>query len=108
MEALASYRGPFGIMSFDPRVARWFKTNAPSFRRGLVIRDSLPPLKRWFAMLIADPQFLAVDVAALGKPWVARARARVPVYSWTIRTPDQRRLAATNANAPIWEADGRP
>jgi glycerophosphoryl diester phosphodiesterase len=108
VKVLANYGGPFGIMSFDPRIARWLKTNASNLRRGLVVRDSLPPHKRWFAMAIADPQFLAVDVAALGKPWVAKARGRMPVYSWTVRTPDQRRLAATYADAPIWEADGRP
>ena len=108
VKALATYPGRFGIMSFDPRIARWLKTNAPTVRRALVVRDSLLPLKRWSAMQIADPQFLAVEVAALGKPWVARARTRMPVYSWTVRTPDQRRLAATHADAPIWEADGRP
>lgn len=108
VKALARYAGPYGIMSFDPRIARWLKTNEPNIRRGLVIRDSLPTLKRWFAMMIADPLFIAAEVAALGKPWVANARRTMPVYSWTVRTPDQRRLAATHADAPIWEADGRP
>jgi hypothetical protein len=32
----------------------------------------------------------------------------VPVYSWTIRTPAERAEAARNADALIWEADGRP
>ena len=63
-------------MSFDPRVPRWLKTNAPHIRRGLVIRDSLPRVRRWGAMMLADPQFLAVDRAALGQRWVARARRR--------------------------------
>lgn len=108
VKALGGYAGPFGVMSFDPRLARWLKTNAPNVRRGLVVRDSLPWHKRWLAMMLADPQFLAIEVAALGKSWVAKARQRTPVYSWTVRTPDQRRLAATHADAPIWEADGRP
>ena len=95
-------------MSFDPRVGRWLTSNAPDIRRGLVVRDSLPPLKRWFAMMIADPQFLAVDVAAIEAPWVAAGRAQMPVYSWTVRTPEQRRLVERHADAPIWEADGRP
>ena len=30
-------------MSFDPRIPRLLKTNMPDVRRGLVIRDSLPP-----------------------------------------------------------------
>lgn len=108
LEALANYTGPFGLMSFDPRIIRWIKTNASIVRRGLVVRDSLPMRERWLAMMTADPQFLAVEVAALGKTWVANARRKMPVYTWTVRTPDQRRLAVTYADAPIWEANGRP
>ena len=105
---LAPRDGRMGVMSFDPRVGRWLKNHAPLTRRGLVIRDSLSPLKRWIAMKIASPHFLSVDVAALGRPWVARARKTMPVYSWTIRTPAERAVAAPLADALIWEADGRP
>ena len=106
--ALSGYDGPLGVMSFDARLPRLLKTNLPAIRRGLVVRDSLRPVGRWLAMRLACPQFLAVDVAALGKPWVARARARLPIYSWTVRTPEQRQTVAVHADAPIWEADGRP
>ena len=108
MNALANYSGPFGVMSFDPRMARWLRTNARSSPAGWSSGIACRPPRRWIAMTLADPQFLAVEVAALGKPWVAAARAHMPVYSWTVRTSDQRRLAAANADAPIWEADGRP
>jgi glycerophosphoryl diester phosphodiesterase len=106
--ALKDYAGPFGLMSFDPRLVRLVKTNLPYVRRGLVVRDSLPTLRRRFALWLADPHFLAVDVAALGKPWVASLRTRMPVYSWTVRTRDHRRQAEVHADAAIWEADGRP
>ncbi len=106
--ALDRYAGPFGVMSFHPGLLRWLKTNAPRFRRGLVIRDSLSPPKRWIAMKLADPAFLAVDVGAIDRPWVAAARTRLPVYSWTVRTRAERALALTYADALIWEADGRP
>jgi hypothetical protein len=95
-------------MSFDPRIPRLIKTNMPEVRRGLVIRDSLPPYRRRMAMWLADPQFVAVDRAALGKRWVERVRRRMPVYSWTIRTSEQREQARVQADALIWEADGRP
>jgi glycerophosphoryl diester phosphodiesterase len=107
-QALEGYAGAFGVMSFDARLPRLLKTNLPNVRRGLVVRDSLHPLKRWLAMRLASPQFLAVDAAALGEAWVERARQRMPVYSWTIRTPEQRAQAAVHADAPIWETDGRP
>jgi len=106
--ALADYRGRFGVMSFDPRVSRLLKTNLPAVRRGLVIRDSLPAAKRRVAMWLASPQFLAVDRAALSKGWVAGARRKMPVYSWTIASAEQRAQAEVHADALIWEGDGRP
>ena len=106
--ALAGYRGPFGVMSFDPRLPRLLKTNWPAVRRGLVVRDRLPRWKRQLAITLAAPHFLAVDRAALEQPWVASARRSLPVYSWTIRTPADREQARIHADALIWEADGRP
>ena len=105
---LDSYSGPFGVMSFDPRLPRLLKTNMPEFRRGLVIRDSLPAWKRRLAVWLADPDFLAVDRRALGKSWVAQQRLQRPVYSWTVATADERAQAEVHADALIWEADGRP
>ena len=107
-EALKQYRGPHGIMSFDPRVSRLLKTNHPLVRRGLVIRERLPAFRRWLAIKLADPHFIAVERTALANPWVANARRRMPVYTWTIRVPEQRAQAQVHADALIWEADGRP
>ena len=106
--ALSDYRGAFGIMSFDARVPRFLKTKFPGVRRGLVVGNDLGPLKRRLAFWFAQADFLAVDRAALGKPWVERVRRRMPVYSWTIGTAKQRAQAAVHADALIWEADGRP
>lgn len=105
---LDRYDGRYGVMSFDPRLPRLLKTNLPAVRRGLVVRQSLSPLKRRLSLWLASPDFLAVDRAALEQPWVARARHRLPVYSWTISTPAEREQALVHADALIWEADGRP
>ena len=106
--ALLGYSGPFGVMSFDPRISKILKENMPDVRRGLVIRDSLSPLRRRFAVWLADPHFVAVDKAALSQRWVSRLRVRMPVYTWTIRKPAERAQAEVQADALIWEADGRP
>jgi hypothetical protein len=106
--ATGDYPGPIGIMSFDPRIPRLLKTNLPHIRRGLVIRHSLPAWKRRVALWLAHPDFIAVERTALGKTWVADLRKRMPVYSWTIATPEQRAQAGVHADALIWEADGRP
>jgi glycerophosphoryl diester phosphodiesterase len=107
-QALTGYAGRFGVISFDPRIARLIKTNMPDVRRGLIVRAGLTAIHRWTAMLIADPDFLAVDRAALGESWVARARRRLSVYCWTVRTAKDRAQAEVQADALIWESDGRP
>jgi glycerophosphoryl diester phosphodiesterase len=106
--ALADYAGPYGVMSFDPRMPRLLKTNLPHIRRGLVIRNGLPPMRRRAALWLADPDFIAVERTALAKPWVPPVRERMPVYSWTIATPEQRSQALVHADALIWEGDGGP
>lgn len=107
-QALAGYAGPFGVMSFDARLPRLLKTNLPHVRRGVVVDDRLGWWRRFWALRLARPQFLAVDVAALDKPWVGRVRRHMPVYTWTVRDSGQRRQAAVHADAAIWEAHGRP
>ena len=106
LAALDNYRGRCGVMSFNPRLPRWLKTNAPHIRRGLVIRDRLSTIRRLGSMILADPQFVAVDRASLGQKWVARARRRLPVYSWTIGTAAERVAATPFADALIWETEG--
>ncbi len=105
---LTDYAGPVGVMSFEPKVGHWFLRNNPSRRRGLVISERAGLMDRWQGIAKAQPHFLAVDRATLGRPWVARQRARRWVYSWTIRNQQDRETAEIHADAPIWEGDGRP
>lgn len=107
-EGLRAYSGPVGVMSFDPGVAAWLAAHAPGIRRGLVLSDRGGALSRWARMWRARPQFLGVKRTELSLPWVIRARRRLPVYSWTIQSPEERAQAAVQADALIWEADGRP
>jgi glycerophosphoryl diester phosphodiesterase len=106
--ALDGYAGQFGIMSFDPRLPRLLKTNMPTVRRGLVVREPLSPLKRRLAIRLASPDFLTVDRAALGRDWVRRERLKRPLYTWTVRTAAERAQALVHADTLIWEGDGRP
>ena len=105
---LAGYDGPFGVMSFDPRVLRLLKTNLPEVRRGFLINADLPPLRRRLYRRFADPHFLAVERPLLDQSWVSRMRRHMPVYAWTIRTPAERAQAEVHTDALIWEGDGRP
>jgi glycerophosphoryl diester phosphodiesterase len=105
---LDGYPGPFGVMSFDPRLVRLLRTNLPQIRRGLVMRGDLAPWRRRLFLALADPQFLAVETSATTLPWVQRLRTRMPAYSWTARTREQRGALADATDALIWEGDGRP
>jgi len=105
---LAGYDGRFAIMSFDPRIPRIMKTRMPGARRGYLIPAALHPIRRRIYRQLANPDFVAVQTTLLAQPWVAAVRRQMPVYAWTIRTAEERRQAEVHADAPIWEADGRP
>ena len=105
---LGNYAGPVGVMSFEPAVGRWLARHEPTLRRGLVISERASAFDRWRGVALSTPHFIALDRAALGRRWVAKARGRGPLYSWTIRTPEQRETAEVHADALIWEGDGRP
>jgi glycerophosphoryl diester phosphodiesterase len=105
---LAGYRGRFGVMSFDPRLCRLIRRQMPGVRRGLLLKERQSSFERVAYMRIAAPDFLGVERLALGKRWVASARQSMPVYTWTIRTAAERAQAEVQADALIWEGDGRP
>ena len=107
-DQLGDYAGRLGVMSFEPRAIKWFAGHRPNRRRGLVISERAGPIDRWNGMLVAAPHFLAVDRGAIARPWVAKQRQKRWIYSWTIRSPQDRRTAEIHADALIWESDGRP
>jgi glycerophosphoryl diester phosphodiesterase len=105
---LAVYNGPIGVMSFEPAVGKWLARHAPHIPRGLVISRNASALDRWRCLRASSAQFLAIDRGVIDRPWVAKVRERHQLYSWTIRTPEQRETAEIHADGLIWEADGRP
>jgi glycerophosphoryl diester phosphodiesterase len=109
---LAVYDGPHAVMSFDPRVARWFRRHSPKTPCGLVMREdergqTQKGWQRRLALWIARPDFLAYHVAALPSRWVAGLRARgLPVLTWTVNSPETRARALAHAEALIAEGAG--
>lgn len=110
--ALEGYRGPHAVMSFDPRVARWFAGHSPATVRGLVVteenaRDLGGRLRRHLALWRAGPDFLAYDIRDLPSSFAAAQRRRgLPVATWTVRGAEDRTAAAKHADAPIAEGAG--
>ena len=111
---LEGYVGPHAVMSFDPRVARWFADNAPLIVRGLVISEQETKalagrIRRHRWLWHARPDFLAYDVRDLpGRFPAAQRRRGMPLVTWTVRSAEQRARAADHADAPIAEGAGLP
>lgn len=110
--ALEGYRGRHAVMSFDPRVSRWFARHSPHTVRGLVVseenaRSLAGRWRRHSALWIAMPDFLAYDVRDLPSAFAAAQRRRgLPVLSWTVRSAANREMAALHADAAIAEGAG--
>lgn len=110
--ALEGYQGLHAVMSFDPRVARWFAVHSPQTVRGLVVtEEGKRGLKgRWerrSALWHARPDFLAYDVRDLPSPFAEAQRQRgMPVLTWTVRSAALAQVAAVHADAPIAEGAG--
>ncbi|MGB3797333.1 MAG: glycerophosphodiester phosphodiesterase family protein [Alteraurantiacibacter sp.] len=109
---LDGYQGAVGVMSFDPRVSRWFAANEPDCLRGLVItqensRTFAGSMKRRLSIFSARPDFLALDIrdlpSSLSRSQAARGRA---LFSWTVRTAAQVDTARETRVVPILEAAG--
>lgn len=109
---LEGYGGAHAIMSFDPRIVRWFSRHAPLTVRGLVVTEeddkALPGMvRRRLSLWHARPDFLAYDVRDLPSRFAAGQRQRgLPVLTWTVRNAEYRDRAAAHADAPIAEGAG--
>lgn len=111
-DALAGYAGPHAVMSFDPRIVRWFAVHSAQTLRGLVVTEERHrgwrgDLRRHGGLWLGQPQFLAYDVRDLPSRFAAAQRARgLPLLTWTVRSPELLARAAESADAPIAEGSG--
>ena len=113
-DALKNYRGAHAVMSFDPRVSRWFRRNSPQTLHGLVIREDEKGMtqrawQRHFALWLARPDFVAYHVMALPNPMTCGLRkAGMPILTWTVDSAELLARAQIHADAPIAEGPGVP
>lgn len=110
--ALEGYTGRHAIMSFDPRVVRWFAEHSALTLRGLVVTEEDDKtlqgrLRRHLWLWHARPHFLAYDVRDLPSRFAQAQRQRgLPLLTWTVRSPELAARAAAHADAPIAEGAG--
>ncbi len=109
---LDGYAGTAGVMSFDPRIPRWFADKEPEILRGLVVteqnaRTALDAIKRRLSVFHARPDFLALDIrdlpSALAKSQARKGRA---LFTWTVRTAAHLETALQAGAVPIAEGPG--
>ena len=110
--ALTDYAGTAAVMSFDPRVVRWFARRAPGLVRGLVMSEERDrywraSFRRHAWLWHARPHFLAYDVRDLPSRFAGRQRARgLPLLTWTVSDAARLASARLHADAPIAEREG--
>jgi glycerophosphoryl diester phosphodiesterase len=110
--ALEGYSGPVAVMSFDPRVVRWFARRAPHVVRGLVMTEESnrywqAGFRRHLWLWRARPEFLAYDVRDLPSAFAARQRGRaLPLLTWTVSDRSRLLRGRECADTLIAEAQG--
>jgi glycerophosphoryl diester phosphodiesterase len=117
-DVLAGYRGPVALMSFDPGPMAALRALAPGLTRGIVAErhyrhrewDHLSARTKralaYFSHALATrPQFIAYSVKDLPSalPLAARRLLKLPLLTWTVRTPEDRERAARYADQIIFE-----
>lgn len=117
-EVLAAYDGPAALMSFDPELVAAVRRLAPHIPRGITMEhryddpewNGLAPATKfaWGNLLHfprTRPDFIAHYVKELPATPVSLARRafRLPVLTWTVRTPEDRATAARHADQMIFE-----
>jgi glycerophosphoryl diester phosphodiesterase len=117
-DVLATYRGPVALMSFDPGPMAALRTLAPGLTRGIVAErhyghrewDHLSARTKralaYFSHALATrPQFIAYSIKDLPSalPLAARRVLKLPLLTWTVRTPEDRERAARYADQIIFE-----
>ncbi|MFO1149106.1 MAG: glycerophosphodiester phosphodiesterase family protein [Alsobacter sp.] len=117
-EVVAAYDGPVALKSFDPAIVAALRELAPDRPRGIVGERSFDhpewsviPAERRHAMANllhfeeTRPDFISWHVRDLDTavPFLCRKAAGLPVMTWTVRTADDRAMAARWADQMVFE-----
>ena len=114
-----AYKGPLALMSFDPAVMVRLAELAPSVPRGIVAgryvgqgwwldqlgQERGDRLTDLLESAAAKVSFYSYHVKALPTPVTRYVRdvQGLPLFCWTVRTPEDRAIAAQWSDAPTFE-----
>ncbi|PTW61478.1 glycerophosphoryl diester phosphodiesterase [Breoghania corrubedonensis] len=117
-ERLARYDGPVALKTFDPEMLANIRALAPQIPRGILAENTrTDEWRRHFGLMErfilrhmmhwprTRPDFISYGVRSLPAPvpWLMRRLFRVPVMTWTVRTAEDRAIAARHADQIVFE-----
>jgi len=104
-KVLETYRGRVAVMSFDPRQIAALRRFGPSLTGGIVAERARRSPGYAGALILARPNFVAYSITDLPAfaPLAGRQLFGMPLLTWTVRTPAERRRAARFADQIIFE-----
>jgi glycerophosphoryl diester phosphodiesterase len=113
---VAEYKGPFGLMSFDPDMIAALREIAPRIVRGMTADKALDPyyahlplaqrmeLRHFSHLPRTSPHFVSFNWHDLPVAHIVQIReAGYPVISWTIRSPADAVLALKHSDQITFE-----
>ncbi|NVK33214.1 MAG: glycerophosphodiester phosphodiesterase [Rhodobacteraceae bacterium] len=118
VDQVAAYQGPVCIKTFDPDMLSIAREHNPEVLRGIVADDAknaadyarFSRMERFiFRHMLhiprTRPHFISYGVNVLDAigPSIWRNLFRIPVMTWTVRTPEQRAMAKRYADQMVFE-----
>lgn len=115
LKTLANYRGEFAVQSFNPLSLAWFRHHAPHIWRGQLSSGVGRAPAPWHLAIAhrnllfnwaSRPHFIAYDLRSLPRlaTTVAQCAFRLPLITWTVRTPADQAKAKRWADNYIFDA----
>lgn len=111
---LRDYRGPVAIHSFNPFSLGWFRRNHPELCRGQISCSfDTDDMADWKKVILAHygmnwmsrPQFISHHWKQLPAvvPALLRRLLRIPLLTWTLRSPEEQNQALRHADNFFFE-----
>lgn len=117
-DVVEGYAGPLALKSFDPEIVAALATLTPERPRGIVAMSGYdhpdyatltPARKHAFANLLhfsqSQPDYLSWRVRDLpcAAPFLCREGLGLPLMTWTVRSAEDRAIAAAHADQMVFE-----
>jgi Glycerophosphoryl diester phosphodiesterase len=100
-DILKGYRGAYCVESFDAKIVRWFRLNAPDTIRGQLVSKSAAVWR----CFISKPDFIAAKIGMEKGCVIKWLKKRFALFTvaWTARTAGEMKTAKRSYNLQIFE-----